>query len=127
MQSILFMANLSHVVCRLHEKENAQKTKEFRGDYYPYCDTLLTRINWGGTRELDHIPLGAQKLFDKIKRVECITLPKSSTNLRGARITRKALESVAKDKMSRITKTYWEKPKVNHSPYKKWIVYWREG
>lgn len=86
------MANLSPVVCRLHEKENAQKTKEFRGDYYPYCDTLLTRINWGGTR-----------------------------------ITRKALESVAKDKMSRITKTYWEKPKVDHSPYKKWIDYWREG
>lgn len=122
------MANLSPVVCRLHEKENAQKTKEFRGDYYPYSDTLLTRINWESIKGFNHIPLEAQKqLFDRMGRDECITSPKPGASRRGAGITRDALENLIKDRTSTVIEIYWEKPKVDHSPHRRWIDYWREG
>ncbi|MBU7011170.1 MAG: ThaI family type II restriction endonuclease [Theionarchaea archaeon] len=34
---------------------------------------------------------------------------------------------MVKDRMSKVIEIYWEKTKVDYSPYKRWIDYWREG
>ena len=46
---------------------DAQKAREFREDYYPHCDILLTKINWNDIGGFHYIPLKAQEdLFDRI-------------------------------------------------------------
>ncbi len=106
---------------------DAQKAKEFSETYYPHCDILLIQINWGGIGGFYYIPLEAQKqLFDRIGRVEYIKLPKPGTNPRGVEITKKALSSLAEDKMSKVIEIPWQKAKIDYNPYKRWVDYWRE-
>ncbi len=106
---------------------DAQKAREFRENYYPYCDILLVQINWGGTGGFYYIPIEAQKrIFDRIGRNGYIKLPKPGTNPRGVEITREALTSLVNDDLSKSIEISWQKAKIEYNPYKRWIDYWRE-
>lgn len=71
---------------------DAQKSKEFGENYYPYCDILLLQINWNDVGGFYYIPLEVQKrLLDGIGRQNYIKLPKPGTNTRGVEITKEDL------------------------------------
>jgi len=107
---------------------DAQKAKEFRETYYPHCDILLVQINWNNKGGFYYIPLGTQKrLFDRIGKEKYIRLPKPGTNPRGVEIAKEALETLAKDKESRVIEIYWQKAKIDYNPYKRWVDYWEEA
>lgn len=106
---------------------DAQKAREFRETYYPHCDILFIRINWGSTGGFYYIPLEAQKrLFDRVDRERYIKLPKPGTNPRGVEIAKETLSSLVRDEESRVIEISWQKTKVDYNPYKKWVDYWRE-
>ena len=106
---------------------DAQKAKEFRETYYPHCDIILIQINWGSVGGFYYIPVEAQrKLFDRIGRNRYIKLPKPGTNPRGVEITKEALSSLVKDNLSKVIEINWQKSKIDHNPYKRWVDYWRE-
>jgi len=106
---------------------DAQKAREFRENYYPHCDILLVRINWGSIGGFYYIPLEAQrKLFDRIGRDRYIKLPKPGTNPRGVEITKEALTSLVKDDLSKVIEINWQKTRIEYNPYKRWVDYWRE-
>lgn len=106
---------------------DAQKAKEFRKNYYPHCDILLIQINWDNSGGFYYLPLKAQKsLFDKMGREKYIKLPKPGTNPRGVEITREALSSLVKNKMSKVIEIHWQRKKVDYNPYKRWVDYWKE-
>lgn len=106
---------------------DTQKAREFRENYYPHCDILLTQINWGSTGGFYYIPLEAQKkLFDRIGRDRYIKLPKPGTNPRGVEITKEALTSLVKDDLSKVIEISWQKTKIDYHLYKRWVDYWRE-
>lgn len=107
---------------------DAQKAREFRESYYPHCDILLIQINWDDIGGFYYIPLETQKrLFDKVGRRKYIKLPKPGTNPRGVEITKEALETLVKDKESRVIEIHWQKAKIDYNPYKRWVDYWKEG
>jgi len=100
---------------------------EFRENYNPYCDILLVQINWNNTGGFYYLPVEAQKrIFDKIGRENYIKLPKAGTNPRGVEITKEALSSVVSNDLSKGTKIYWRRAKINYNPYKRWVDYWKE-
>jgi hypothetical protein len=106
---------------------DAQKAKEFREIYYPHYDVLLIQINWSDTGGFYYIPLEAQReLFGEIGGEKYIKLPKLGTNPRGVEITKEALETLVKDKGSKAIEIYWQKVKIDYSPYKRWVDYWKE-
>ncbi len=106
---------------------DAQKAREFRENYYPHCDILLIRINWGSTGGFYYMPLEAQKrLFDKVGRERYIKLPKLGTNPRGVEIAKETLSSLAEDDMSEVIEIFWQKTEVDYNPYKRWVDYWKE-
>ncbi|MGC9111727.1 MAG: ThaI family type II restriction endonuclease [candidate division WOR-3 bacterium] len=106
---------------------DAQKAKEFRENYYPYCDLLLVQINWNDRGGFYYIPLTAQKrVFDKLGRENYIKLPKPGTNPRGVEITKEALLSLVKDNESRKIEINWQRKKIEFNAYKRWFDLWRE-
>lgn len=106
---------------------DAQKSKEFRENYYPNCDILLIQINWGSVGGFYYIPLEVQeKIFDEIGRKKYIKLPKPGTNPRGVEITEEALSKIVDSKETNFIKIPWQKTKVDYDPYKKWVDYWKE-
>jgi hypothetical protein len=106
---------------------DAQKAKEFRENYYPYCDLLLVQINWNDRGGFYYIPLTAQKrLFNKIGRENYIKLPKPGTNPRGVEITKEALLSLVKDNDSRKIEINWQRKEIEFNAYKRWVDLWRE-
>ncbi len=106
---------------------DAQKAKEFRGNYYPKCDILLIQINWNDIGGFYYIPLEVQKgLFDKIGRQNYIKLPKPGTNPRGVEITKEALLSLVKDIESKSIRINWQRTRIDLNPYKRWVDLWRE-
>jgi hypothetical protein len=75
-----------------------------------------------------YIPLEAQKrLFDRVGGEGYIKLPKPGTNPRGVEVTKEALSSLVKDEMSKAIEISWQKTKVDYSPYKRWVDYWKEN
>ncbi len=77
---------------------DATQAKLFRQNYYPLCDMILVRINWGSTSPMYLFPRDIQRqVLHKIGRDEYITLPKAGTNPRGVEISKKALENLAGD------------------------------
>ena len=106
---------------------DAQKSKEFRENYYPHCDILLVQINWNATGGFYYIPLKAQKqLFEDIGREKYIKLPKQGTNPRGVEITKEALSQLVNYRETKFIEISWQKSKVDYNPYKRWIDYWEE-
>ena len=106
---------------------DAQKAREFQESYHPHYDILLVQINWNNKGGFYYIPLGTQKrLFDRIGKEKYIRLPKPGTNPRGVEIAKEALETLAKDKESRVIEIYWQKAKIDYNPYKRWVDYWEE-
>lgn len=106
---------------------DAQKAKEFRENYYPYCDILLVQINWDDFGGFYYIPLDVQKrTFDKIGKQNYIKLPKAGTNPRGAEFTKEALASLVKDSESKGIVINWQRKKVEFNSYKRWVDFWRE-
>lgn len=106
---------------------DALKAKEFHENYYPRCDILLVKINWGGEGGFYYIPLEAQKsLFNRIGREKYIELPKPGTNPRGVEITKEALSSLVEDNMSRRILINWQRTKIEFNLYKRWIDLWRK-
>ncbi|MCK4357496.1 MAG: ThaI family type II restriction endonuclease [Candidatus Cloacimonetes bacterium] len=106
---------------------DAEKAREFRKTYFPHCDILLIRINWGDTGGFYYIPLEVQKrLFDKVGREGYIKLPKPGTNPRGVEITKEALSSLVEDEMSKVIEIPWQKTEIEYNPFKKWVDYWSE-
>ena len=106
---------------------DAEKAREFRKTYFPHCDILLIRINWGDTGGFYYIPLEVQKrLFDKVGREGYIKLPKPGTNPRGVEITKEALSSLVEDEMSKVIEISWQKTEIEYNPFKKWVDYWSE-
>ena len=107
---------------------DAQKAREFRETYYPHCDILLIQINWDSIGGFYYIPLEAQKrVFDRVSGEGYIKLPKPGTNPRGVEVTKEALASLVKDKMSKAIEISWQKTKVDYNPYRRWIDYWKEN
>lgn len=106
---------------------DAQKSKEFRENYYPNCDILLIQINWGSTGGFYFIPLEIQeKVFKDMGRKKYIKLPKPGTNPRGVEITKEALLRIVSSKETNLIKIPWQKIKLDYDPYKKWVDYWKE-
>jgi len=106
---------------------DAQKAKEFRENYNPNCDILLIQINWGSIGGFYYIPLEVQKkVFREFGRDKYIKLPKVGTNPRGAEITREALCKIIKSEGVKVIEISWQKNKIDHDPYKKWVDYWNE-
>ena len=106
---------------------DAQKAKEFRQNYYPRCDILLVRVNWGSKGAFYYLPSEVQKrVFHGMGREGYIKLPKPGTNPRGVEITKEALEAIAMDKDSKAIDIYWQKTKVDYNPYERWVDHWRE-
>lgn len=106
---------------------DAQKAREFRKNYYPHCDILLIRINWGSVGGFHYIPMEAQKsLLNRIGKEKYIKLPKIGTNPRGVEITEEALSNLVQNKKSRTIEIVWQKTKIEYNPYKRWVDYWKE-
>ncbi|NWF76402.1 MAG: ThaI family type II restriction endonuclease [Nitrospirae bacterium] len=106
---------------------DAKKAKEFRENYYPYCDILLVQINWNDVGGFYYIPLDVQKrLFDRIGRNNYIKLPKPGTNPRGVEITKEALLNLVRDSKSRSISINWQRTKIEFNSYKRWVDLWRE-
>lgn len=106
---------------------DAQKAKEFRENYYPYCDILLVQINWDDFGGFYYIPLDVQKrTFDKIGKQNYIKLPKAGTNPRGAEFTKEALASLVKDSESKGMVINWQRTKIDFNPYNRWVDLWME-
>lgn len=106
---------------------DAQKAKEFRENYYPFCDILLVQINWDDFGGFYYIPLDVQKrTFDKIGKQNYIKLPKAGTNPRGAEFTKEALASLVKDSESKGIVINWQRTKIDFNSYKRWVDLWRE-
>ncbi len=106
---------------------DAQKSKEFRENYYPHYDILLVQINWGDIGGFYYIPIGAQKkIFDKIGRKKYIKLPKAGTNPRGVEITKEALISIIENEESQCIKINWQKRDIEFNSYKRWVDLWME-
>lgn len=106
---------------------DAQKAKEFREDYYPHCDILLTQINWNDIGGFYCIPLEAQKrVFDRIGREQYIKLPKPGTNPRGVELTKEALSTLVEDKHAKVIEIHWQRTEVDYDPYRRWVDYWTE-
>ena len=106
---------------------DAQKAREFRESYYPHCEMLLIQINWGNIGGFYYIPLKIQRrFFERIGREKYIKLPKPGTNPRGVEISKEALETLVKDKESKVIEIYWQKAKIDYNPYKRWVDYWEE-
>ena len=106
---------------------DAQKAKEFRENYYPYCDILLVQINWNDVGGFYYIPVDIQKrLFDRIGRHNYIKLPKPGTNPRGVEITKEALSNLVGDSESRSISINWQRTRIEFNSYKRWVDLWRE-
>lgn len=106
---------------------DVQKAMEFKENYYPRCDILLVRINWGNVGGFYYIPLKAQrKVFDSMSRDKYIILPKSGTNPRGVEISKEALTSLVKDESSKVIEINWQRAEIDYNPYKIWLDYWKE-
>jgi len=106
---------------------DAQKSREFRENYYPKCDILLVQINWDNIGGFYYIPVEAQKsLFDKIDGKKYIKLPKKGTNPRGIEITKDALLNLLNDYKTKKIEINWQKTKIDLNPYKRWIDIWKE-
>ncbi|MEM2900488.1 MAG: ThaI family type II restriction endonuclease [Thermoplasmata archaeon] len=105
---------------------DAKKAKEFLESYYPHCDILLVQINWNDVGGIYYLPLTVQKkLFDTIGRENYIKLPKPGTNPRGVEITKEALLSLVKDRLSKRILINWQKTKIEFNSYKRWVDLWR--
>jgi len=106
---------------------DAQKSEEFRENYYPHYDILLVQINWSDIGGFYYIPIGTQKkIFDKIGREEYIKLPKAGTNPRGIEITKEALISIIESEESQCIKINWQKRDIEFNSYKRWVDLWME-
>lgn len=106
---------------------DAQKAKEFRESYTPHCDMLLIQINWNSTGGFFYIPLEAQtRHFEDLGRERYIKLPKPGTNPRGVEITQEALLKLIRDEETKVINIFWQRRKVEHDPYKRWVDYWSE-
>ena len=106
---------------------DAQKAKEFRESYSPYCDLLIIQINWNDVGGFYYVPLEVQrKLFEKTGRQNYIKLPKAGTNPRGVEITKEALSSLVEEKESKVININWQKTKIDFNPYKRWVDIRRE-
>lgn len=106
---------------------DAQKADGFRRNYYPSCDLLFIKINWGNTGGFYYIPLESQrKLFDRMGRENYIQLPKPGTNPRGAEITKETLSNLVRDEDAKTIEILWEKTTIEFNTYKRWIDYWKQ-
>ena len=106
---------------------DAQKAKEFRETYSPHCDILLVQINWNAMGGFYYIPFEVQKrLFEDVGRKKYIKLPKPGTNPRGVEITKEALSWLVENKETKVIQIAWKRSKVDYSPYKRWVDYWKE-
>ncbi len=106
---------------------DAEKAREFRQSYYPSCDILLARINWGDIGGVYQIPLERQRnLFEKIGRDKYIKLPKPGTNPRGVEISGEALSELATDRRTNVIDIFWKKTEVAFNAYRRWLDYWKE-
>lgn len=104
-----------------------QKAREFRKHYIPSCDTLLVRINWGGSGGFYYIPLEVQrKIFKEMGRDKYLKLPKPGTNPRGVEISKEVLSRLLGDEKTQKIEIFWQPPKIDYNPYKRWMDYWEE-
>lgn len=106
---------------------DASKAREFRENYYPICDIILVRINWGNTGGLYYIPLQSQiTVFNEIGRENYIKLPKENTNPRGVEFNKNALERLISEKESKSIQINWQKTDVDFAPFERWVDLWKE-
>lgn len=104
-----------------------QKAVEFQKTYQPSCDMLLVHVNWNNTGGFYFIPLEVQKeVFEKLGREQYIKLPKEGTNPRGVEISKNAIKGIVSHKETKKIEIDWEDPKIEFSPYKRWLDMWRE-
>lgn len=106
---------------------DAEKAREFLGNYYPRYDMLFVQIVWNDIGGFYYIPIEAQKrLFEKIGRERYIKLPKPGTNPRGVEISKEALSRLVGDKETKVIEVSWQKSDVEYKPYQRWVDYWSE-
>lgn len=106
---------------------DAQRSKEFRENYFPHFDILLVRIDWDAIGGFYYIPSEVQgKLFEEIGRENYIKLPKPGTNPRGIEITKEALSCLVENEETKIIEIFWQKSEIDYNPYERWVDYWNE-
>lgn len=104
---------------------DAQKAREFRETYTPKCDILLIQIKWNSIGSFFYIPLEVQqRIFKEIGRQRYIKLPKPGTNPRGVEFNREALLRLMRDLSTKSIKINWQRSKIEHKPYQRWVDYW---
>ncbi len=106
---------------------DSTKAREFFKNYYPTCDMIFVKINWGERSGFYYIPIEVQReIFNKIGKQNYIKLPKKGTNPRGVEITDKALRDLAEHGLTKKINIHWIKTKIDYEPYKRWVDYWKE-
>jgi len=106
---------------------DAQRSKEFRENYFPHFDILFVRIDWDAMGGFYYIPSEVQgKLFKEMGKENYIKLPKPGTNPRGIEITKEALSCLVENEETKIIEIFWQKSEIDYSPYERWVDYWDE-
>jgi hypothetical protein len=106
---------------------DAQRAREFRENYKPTCDILLTLIRWDANGYLFYIPLEVQqRIFENMGRDRYLKLPKPGTNPRGIEMSKEALLRLKGDKDTKSIEIFWRRFKIEHKPYERWVNYWKK-
>jgi len=107
---------------------DAQKAQEFKENYTPKCDLLLTQIVWNGTGKLCLFSTNSQnKVLNEIGKDRYIKLPKQGTNPLGAEITAEALNLLLQCEDTRIIEIKFIRGEIDYREvYTKWLEMWRD-
>lgn len=103
------------------------RAHEFAQVYSPSCDILLAQLKWGDRGGLFWFPLSAQReTLNNMGRNAYMTLPKPGTNPRGVEMTREAVRILTEHPESRRISIQWEKRRISHRSYQRWLELWQE-
>lgn len=98
-------------------------------NYRPFCDILLTKIQWGGTEGLYWIPLSTQgKTFQKLGANKYIKTPRRNTNPRGVEFSEEAIKMMidSPDTMKLMIDWGIPDPKLESKIYDGYIDKWEQ-
>lgn len=107
---------------------DAEKSKEFRNNYYPEFGMILVHINWANGGGLYYFSKEIQRdIFNKLGRKNYIKLPKEGTNPRGVEMSSQALRELGNHPERLMLPINWTKSEIIFNPFKRWVDYWKEN
>lgn len=106
---------------------DSKKVKEFKTNYTPASDILLTHINWNNKGSIFLIPLHVQSvILKKLSRKYYFKLPKLGTNPRGVELSKEAVQLMINHADTVAVEINWvRRGKLNSNTYNRWLKYWQ--